>query len=81
MTMKRDKDNLFSKPEPVRCVCGALARIRYRIPVTWVECKKKCGMQTGYYPDGYEQCDPEAREKAIMEWNAMISQNSNDRDG
>ena len=33
------------------------------------------------YPDGYEQCDPEAREKAIMEWNAMISQNSNDRDG
>lgn len=57
---------------PVHCRCGAVARIRYRIPVTWVECKKKCGMMTGYYVDGYEQNDLEAKEKAILEWNRMM---------
>ena len=35
------------------CKCGADARIRYRMPFTWVECKKKCGMRTGYYVDGW----------------------------
>ena len=60
-----------SKPLP--CKCGSAARIRYRMPVTWVECKRKCGMQTGYFSDGYEQFDPEAREEAVKAWNAMVN--------
>jgi hypothetical protein len=71
--MWRDKDNLFSNPEPAKCVCGAVARIRYRIPVTWVECKRKCGIKTGYYIDKTEQCDPDARDEAVKCWNAMIA--------
>lgn len=49
--------------------CGAPGRVRYRIPVFWVECKKKCGAQTGYFPDWEEQCDPASKEKAINAWN------------
>lgn len=63
-------DNTILKP--VNCKCGSPARVRYKIPVTWVECKKKCGMKTGFYVDGYEQRDPEAENKAIMEWNRMV---------
>jgi hypothetical protein len=73
--MKRDKQNLFTDLKPVDCICGSSARVRYRIPVTWVECKKKCGMKTGYYIDCNEQCDPEAREAAVAEWNRMVSKN------
>ena len=57
------------------CKCGAGARIRYRMPFTWVECKKKCGMYTHQYCDGYEQFDPESRKMAIDEWNRMVKQN------
>jgi hypothetical protein len=42
------------------------------MPFTWVECKKKCGMRTGVYCDGYEQCDPEARKEAIEAWNRLV---------
>ena len=59
-----------SKPLP--CKCGACARIRYRIPVTWVECKRKCGMKTGYFADGQEQFDPAARNEAVRAWNRMV---------
>ena len=56
-----------------RCNCGAEARVRYRIPCFWVECKKKCGMHTPYFPDGsFEQCDPVARDRAVNEWNRMV---------
>ena len=71
--IRRDKDNLYSDTEPMRCVCGSIARVRYRIPVIWVECKKKCGMKTGYYPDVDIQADPEAIKKAVEEWNRMVS--------
>lgn len=71
----------YVKPLPMNCKCGASARVRYKIPVTWVECRKKCGMQTGYYSDFYEQNDPEAREKAIRCWNSMMSQFYDDREG
>ena len=71
--MNRDKQNLYTELKPAKCVCGAMARVRYRMPVTWVECKRKCGMHTGYFVDGYEQCDPEAREAAVKEWNRMVS--------
>lgn len=58
--------------KPLRCKCGADARIRYKTPVFWVECKKKCGMRTGYFPDVCEQYDPESKEKAVREWNRMV---------
>lgn len=60
----------YFKPDLKPCPkCGAQGRVRYRIPVWWVECKKKCGATTGYYSDGYEQYDPESREEAIKAWN------------
>lgn len=55
-----------------KCSCGAEARIRYRMPFTWVECKKKCGLRTGVYSDWYEQRDPESEREAIQEWNRMV---------
>ena len=58
-----------------KCTCGAEARIRYRMPFTWVECKKKCGVRTGVFCDYYEQHDPDAREEAIKSWNALIANN------
>ena len=66
-------DNIRSNFIPNKCTCGADARVRYRIPFFWVECKKKCGMKTGFHCDGYEQCDPEAREAAVKDWNRMVS--------
>ena len=54
------------------CKCGSGARIRYNLPMTWVECRKKCGFKTHYYYDVKEQCDRESRELAIDEWNRMV---------
>lgn len=73
---KRDKSNLFCDHQPKRCSCGAIARIRYRMPVTWVECKRKCGMHTGYYIDGNEYGDPEALKKAVEEWDSIVNKNT-----
>ena len=73
MIQNRNDDNLHGAIRASKCVCGYPARVRYRIPVTWVECKNKCGMKTGYFPDINEQADPESREKAIAEWNRMVS--------
>ena len=64
-------DNVM--PLPMNCKCGAAARVRYKIPVTWVECKKKCGMQTGFFTDKFEQRDSESEKNAILEWNRMVS--------
>ena len=50
--------------------CGKQAKVRYKMPYTWVACKK-CGLKTGYYVDGYEQCDLESRAEAVKEWNSM----------
>ena len=66
-------DNVRSSIIPSKCKCGADARIRYRIPVTWVECRKKCGMRTGYFADNTEQFDPEAVVKAVEAWDRMVS--------
>jgi len=57
--------------EPLKCKCGAEARVRYRMPFTWVECKKKCGMKTGYYCDAYEQ----SKRQAIDDWNRLVKKN------
>ena len=62
---------------PIKCSCGGKARIRYRMPVTWVECSKKtCKMRTGYYPDRNEQRDPEAERQAVEAWNEMIKKSN-----
>ena len=55
------------KPCPI---CGRPAKVRYRMPYTWVECKKKC-TKSGYYIDWNEQNDPHARAQAIKEWNLV----------
>ena len=60
------------------CKCGADARIRYRMPFTWVECKKKCGIRTGVFCDGYEQNDPESRRKAVDTWNKIVGEGANE---
>ena len=70
-------DNIKSSIMPDKCICGAEARVRYRMPFFWVECKKKCGMSTGCYCDGYEQYDPEAREQAVKAWNRMVKDGKN----
>lgn len=60
-------------PLPINCKCGASARIRYKIPVVWVECRRHCGMKTGYYPDKKMVHDPDSETEAINEWNRMVS--------
>lgn len=56
-----------------KCVCGADARIRYKIPVFWVECKKKCGMRTRFYSDNDDAYNVTAKDSAVKEWNRMVS--------
>ena len=55
-----------------RCKCGGKARYMYRVPSHFVECKNKtCGIRTRYYPDVNCAFDPDARKRAIDEWNEM----------
>jgi len=60
--------------QPLPCVCGGQPRVMYRQPYHWVECKRKCGMHTGYYPDGFEQNDRLSRLDAIKKWNQLIAE-------
>lgn len=48
--------------------CGAPAKIRYRRPTWFVECKKKCGNRTRYYSDWDQEQDPFSKKLAITEW-------------
>ena len=51
-----------------QCIkCGKIPKVRYILPVTWVECK--CGRRSKYVSDIYEQNDPESRASAIEDWN------------
>lgn len=74
--MWRDKQNLYCDIKPLHCSCGAVARVRYRMPLTWVECKRKCGIHTGYYRDTDDPNDFEPVRKAVIEWNRMVSKNA-----
>ena len=60
---------------PLNCVCGGAARVRYKIPVVWVECRKKCGRKTGYFVDKAIPHDPDSEEEAIQAWNRMVQEN------
>lgn len=62
-------------PLPMKCSCGAYPRIRYKVPVVWVECRKKCGMKTGYFPDKTVPHDPESEAEAILAWNKAVLKN------
>ena len=53
------------------CKCGAAARIRQRDPYIWVECKKKCGMESGYFIKCMSY-DIKAEREAIASWNKKI---------
>ena len=61
----------MSRTELVRCVCGAAARIRQRDPYIWVECKKKCGMESGFFIKCMSY-DIKAEREAIASWNKLV---------
>lgn len=61
----------MSELKPVKCKCGADARIRHRDPYVWVECKKKCGMASGFFVM-YLTDDIKAENEAITSWNKKI---------
>lgn len=56
---------------PVKCKCGANARIRQTDSYVWVECKKKCGMDSGFFVK-YLTDDVKAERDAITAWNEKI---------
>ena len=62
----------MSNIKPLPCKCGSAARIRYKDPYVWVECKKKCGMKTGSYLVFVKET---SERDAIVKWNDMVSQN------
>lgn len=74
MKITKNDNDLYSDIKIERCSCGAEARMRYKVPVTWIECKKKCGMKTAFYTDNGNNghCDRATRDLAIMEWNRNV---------
>ena len=61
----------MGKEEIRHCpACGGTAKVRYKMPYTWVECKR-CGLMGAQISDWYEQRDPESRKAAIEDWNTM----------
>ena len=61
----------MEKSKPVKCKCGADARIRHKDPYVWIECKKKCGMRTGSHLVFVKEF---AEREAITQWNRMVQQ-------
>ena len=61
----------MSSSVPSKCACGADARIRHRDPYVWVECKKKCGMTSGYFLE-FLNDDTESERDAVKSWNALV---------
>ena len=55
--------------KPCKCKCGAVARIRYKDPYVWVECKNKCGNKSGYHFVFLSTEIEKAEEQAIASWN------------
>lgn len=52
--------------------CGGRAKLRYRKPFSWVECKK-CGASGTPVCDWWEETD--GKEKAIAFWNREDDEN------
>lgn len=59
----------MNKSKPVKCKCGADARIRHKDPYVWVECKKHCGMKTGSHMVFIREL---SEQDAIKQWNRMV---------
>lgn len=57
------------------CKCGADARIRFRDPYVWVECKKKCGMKSGYIFEFVPAERWKSEQKAVDDWNRLVGEN------
>lgn len=55
------------------CKCGADARIRYKDPYVWCECKKKCGMSSGYIFIFLSTEIDEAKKFAVKQWNDKVT--------
>ena len=55
--------------KPVKCKCGASARVRYKEPYVWIECKDKCGNKSGYYFVFLSTEIEKAEKQAIEAWN------------
>jgi hypothetical protein len=72
----------MSSSVPSKCTCGADARIRHRDPYVWVECKKKCGMKSGFIFLWIPDDKGEAEQFAVDEWNKKVfrMRNRNDQD-
>lgn len=60
------------KSKILPCKCGADARKRYKDPYVWIECRKKCGMHTGFYSRNDKFCTKEAEDDAVKAWNRMV---------
>ena len=62
--------------EPMKCKCGAKARIRTKGEYAWIECSnKKCDMRSGYIhfvDDGDSVVKNVAIDHAITLWNRMV---------
>lgn len=56
------------------CKCGADARIRFRDPYIWIECKKKCGMRSGFIFEFVSAERWKAEQQAVEEWNRLVSE-------
>ena len=63
----------MAKSEPLKCTCGADPRVRYRYPYAWVECKRKCGMSSGFVSDVAGDREYECKQFAIELWNKKVS--------
>jgi len=59
-----------------KCKCGSDARVRYKKPYTWVECKNKCGVRTGVYCDIIGEEDAFSRKRAEQAWNEMVKKSN-----
>lgn len=63
--------------EPMKCKCGANARVRCKGEYVWVECSsKRCDMRSGYVHfvnDRNLNVKEVATEHAILLWNRTVS--------
>ena len=67
---------------PIKCKCGADARVRKSGAYVWVECKKKCGRTSGYVHNTYDKDTADFQqymdycvEFAINRWNGLVKKN------
>ena len=58
--------------KPMKCTCGAAARVRFKDPYVWVECKNKCGKKSGFYFIFLSTEKEKAENEAVKEWNEKI---------